>query len=84
MERRSGQLGACKKTVVGDEIYSDGGKTYVISKAKMASVGSEKPASEEGLLEFFKTHADSVLDDQTDIATENVGLSANATETAQK
>lgn len=64
-------------------MYSDGVKIYVISKEKMASVGSEKPASEQGLLEFFKTHADSVLDNQTDIPTVNLALTTNATKTTQ-
>ena len=62
-------------------MYSDGVNTYVISKEKMALVGSEKPAGEEELLGFFKTHADTVIDDQTDIAVEKVDV---ASATAQK
>jgi hypothetical protein len=56
------QLKPCTEQVQGDEMFSDGDKIYVISKAKMARVGSDKPASEDELLEFFKIHADSVID----------------------
>lgn len=65
---------ACEAQVQGDEMYSDGMKTYVISRGKMARVGSEKPADEKDLLEFFKTHADTVIDDEKDIPVVKVDL----------
>lgn len=65
---------ACKAQVEGDEMYSNGVKTYVISKEKMARVGAEKPVDEKELLEFFKTHADTVIDDQKDIPVEKVDV----------
>jgi len=56
-----------KVQVDADEMFSDGVKTYVISKGKMASVALERPAGEKGLLEFFKTHADTVIDNEQDV-----------------
>jgi len=76
--KRTQQLGDCKAQVQGDEIYSDGVNTYVISKEKMALVGSEKPVGEEELLEFFKTHADTVIDNQTDIPVIKVDVESTA------
>jgi hypothetical protein len=61
------QLKACTAQVEGDEMYSDGVKTYVISKAKMARMGSEKPSSEEDRLKFFKVHADTVIETQKNV-----------------
>lgn len=75
------QLQPCKTQVQGDEMYSDGVKIYVISKGKMARVGSEKPASEAELLQFFKTHADTVLDSPKDVPVEKVDV---VTATRQK
>ena len=69
MSRRSGDLSRCTSSVVGDEFYSDGVKSYIISQAKMATVESVRPTNEADLLEFFKTHADSVIDDATEVAT---------------
>ena len=67
---------ACKAQVQGDEMYSDGEKIYVISNGKMARIGSEKPAGEKELLEFFKTHADTVIDDQKDVPVEKVDVAS--------
>jgi len=68
---------ACKAQVEGDEMYSDGVKTYVISKEKMARVGAEKPAcGEKELLEFFKTHADTVIADEKDIPVVKVEMAS--------
>lgn len=67
---------AIKAQVQGDEMYSDGVKTYVISQGKLARVRSEKPAGEEELLEFFKTHADTVIDNQKDVPVEKVDMTS--------
>jgi hypothetical protein len=61
------QLEASKAQIEGEEMYSDGTKTYVISQEKMARVGSKKPTDEKDLLAFFKTHADTVLDEAKDV-----------------
>ena len=67
-------MAPCTSQVEGDEMYSDGVKTYVISKEKMARIKSVKPEGEEELLEYFKQHADTVIDDQRDIPVEKVDI----------
>jgi hypothetical protein len=61
------QLKACTTQIEGDEMHSDSLKTYVISKGKMAQIIQERPADGKELLDFFKTHADMVLDNQKDV-----------------
>lgn len=51
--------------VEGDEFYSDGVHMYVISKAKMAQVQAERPTKKQDQLEWFKAHADTVIDHET-------------------
>ena len=72
--KRSDQMAPCKAFVEGDEMYSDGGKMYIISKDKMAALAaqSKKPTDEKELLEYFKTHADNVIDDQHNSVVETV------------
>ena len=47
--------------VKGDKMFLNGVKTYVISKGKKARVGLEKLTNKKGLLKFFKTHVDIVI-----------------------
>jgi hypothetical protein len=70
------QLEPCKGQVEGEEMYSDGTKTYVISQEKMARVGSEKPTDEKELLAFFKIHADTVMDEAKDVPVVKVDLAS--------
>lgn len=58
-----------ESTVQGEPIYSDGVKTYVISRAKMNREGLQVPTDEKELVEFFKQHADGQLDDQKTVPT---------------
>jgi hypothetical protein len=67
-------LKTCTTQVQGEEMYSDSERIYVISKGKMAQIDSEKPAGEAELLEFFKTHADLVLDNQKDVPVVKINL----------
>lgn len=56
------QLGECKGMVQGDPMFSDGEKAYVVSNAKMAQSSLMAPVDEAEAEEFFKEHADMVLD----------------------
>lgn len=73
-KRSSGKMESCKTHVQGDKMYSDGVNTYVISKEKFANVNATEPTSETELLKFYKTHADTVLDDKQDISVEKVAV----------
>jgi hypothetical protein len=56
--------GACENAVVGDEMWTEGGKTWVISNGKMEGMmagGMEKPKTAEEVSDFFKMHADTVI-----------------------
>lgn len=53
--------------VQGEEMYSDHGKMYIISIAKMADIASMKPGGGTELLEFFIKHADLVIDEEKNI-----------------
>ena len=44
-----------------DKMFLNSVKTYVISKGKKARVGLEKLTNKKGLLKFFKTHVDIVI-----------------------
>ena len=59
-------MGPCENAVMGDDMFTEGGKTWVISSGKMAGMATEGlavPTAGEDMLEFFKTHADTVLSD---------------------
>jgi hypothetical protein len=62
--------------VTGEEMYSDSLKTYVISRGKMARIGLKKPTGDEELLEFFKAHADTVMNDPKDVPVEKLDLTS--------
>ena len=54
----------CEASVEADDYaYSDGGKTYVISMAKMKQEKLAFPTNKAETLDFFKMHADSVEDE---------------------
>lgn len=78
---QQGQLGACTSYVEGDPMYSDGVKTYVISKEKMEREGLKKPSGEEEMKEFFKKHADKEIIDDEDVATEKVDMASASEKT---
>ena len=44
-----------------NKMFLDGVKTYIISKRKKARVGLKKLTNKKGLLKFFKTHVDTVI-----------------------
>lgn len=72
-KRDNTDLAACTGTVEGDDMYSDGTNTYIISKEKMANLATAqqvKPTDDQELLEYFKTHADSVIQDEKDNSAE--------------
>jgi hypothetical protein len=53
-------LAACTGTVEGDDMYSDGTNTYIISKEKtaiLATAQQVKPTDDQNLLQYFKTQA---------------------------
>ena len=75
-KRMAQQMAPCTTQVEGDEMYSDGVKTYVISKEKMARIESVKPEGEDELLEYFKQHADTVIDNQADVSVQKVDTAA--------
>jgi hypothetical protein len=77
-KRMAQQMAPCTKQVEGDEIYSDGVKTYVISKDKMTRIELVRPEGEEELLAWFKQHADTVLDEQTNVPVEKAEVAAPA------
>jgi hypothetical protein len=57
-------MGHCESAVMGDEMLTEGGKMWVISSGKMEGMmagGVEKPTTAEEVSEFFKTHADTVI-----------------------
>jgi len=68
------ELGCAGGSVQGEEMYRDGseGKMYIVSQGKMeglvsGGLGNEGlMEDEEGLLEWFKVHADVVIDDSDD------------------
>ncbi len=64
------KLAPCTASVEGHPMYSDGVKTYVISKEKMQREGLKQPAGEEEMKEFFKKHADQEIVDEQNIAIE--------------
>jgi hypothetical protein len=72
-KRDNTDLAACTGIVEGADMYSDGSNTYIISKEKMTSLPTAqqvKPTDDQELLEYFKTHADSVIADEKDDSTE--------------
>ncbi|KAF2131763.1 hypothetical protein P153DRAFT_429989 [Dothidotthia symphoricarpi CBS 119687] len=77
--RRSMERSAPLTPVEADEMYSDGVHMYVITKGKMARMRSSKPTGENELLEFFKTHADMVINQETGVPVSKVDAS-NASE----
>jgi hypothetical protein len=65
-DNRSDYLAPCTGVVEGLDMYQNGTKTYIISKEKMASLAAEdqeKPTDDDALLEYYKTHADRVIED---------------------
>lgn len=48
-------------------MYADNGKTFIISKVKMADVVSMRSKGGTVLLEFFMEYADLVFDEEKDI-----------------
>lgn len=57
-------------------MYSDGLKTYVISKAKMERDGLKTPAGDKKLEEFFKKHADEVIINETNVPSEKANVAS--------
>jgi hypothetical protein len=69
----------CEAGVVADKMVSDGKQTWVISKEKLGGVmagGMEMPSEKADVVEFFKTHADTVLDHEGDAELQHVALAA--------
>lgn len=70
------QIQPCTSSVEGDPMYSDGVKTYVISKEKMEREGLKKPAGEKEMEEFFKEHADKEIIDEKDVPIAKVDVAS--------
>ncbi|KAK4985311.1 hypothetical protein LTR50_006062 [Elasticomyces elasticus] len=77
--KRMAEMEACTSSVEGDPMYSDGVKTYVISREKMEREGLKKPVGEKEMKMFFKKHADKEIIDEKDVPSEKVDV-ASATE----
>lgn len=54
-------------SVEAEPIYSDGEKTYAISKAKWEREGLKQPAGGKEVEEFFKKHADRLTVNEKDV-----------------
>ena len=54
--------GTFTNSVQADPAYGSGNKMYVISKEKMASAALTLPTDVSELEDFFKSHADRVID----------------------
>ena len=57
-------------------MFLDSVKTYIIFKGKKVRVGLEKLTNKKGLLKFFKTHADTVINDQKDVPVGKVDVAS--------
>jgi hypothetical protein len=60
-------LSPCTACVEGEAMYSDGEKTYIISNEKMGQVKKDKSTQEKDLVEWYKAHADRVVENETNI-----------------
>jgi hypothetical protein len=69
---------SCDVQVDADDMYVDGTKTYIISKEKSALVRRDEPmpTDQTELLEYFKKHADDVIDSPVSVKAEKVDIPA--------